>query len=330
MGYTNFPNGITSLGIPLPGVMPSIAGKWFFVNGAYGSDSNKGTSISKPLKTLSKAYALCTSGAGDGICIISTDTGTSASTTVYETAKIDWSKSSITVFGMCAPTHFGQRARIANASTATGLAYIVDVQGHNNAFYNIQFANWGTDNTALSAVKVSGNRNYFQNCYFVNAGYVAGENLRDLWLTGSDNHFEDCSFGVCTVETTGATRCNVMLNGDGSTTCAETLFRNCRMYIYSQDNTQGSVRSYDANSCAGIILFENCTFMAAPGSTAEPSYVFIGTAPTALNAILFVKDCWRFNIGASGWSNKWANLFVGAGANVTNAAAGLASYDASS
>ena len=328
MGYTNFPNGLTSFGIPLPGAMPAISGKWFFVNGASGSDSNKGTSIGKPLKTLSKAYALCTTAAGDGICILSPDTGTSASTSVYESAAIDWTKCGITVFGVCAPTHFGMRARIANAAAATGLAYIVDVQGHNNRFYNVQFANWGTGDTALSAVKVSGQRNYFHNCYFVNAGYVAGVHLRDLWLTGSDNHFEDCSFGVRTTKTTGATRCNIMLNGDGSTTCAETLFRNCRTYIYSEDNTQGAVRSYDANSCAGIIVFENCTFMAAPDST-EPVYVFIGTAPTPINALICVKNCWRFNIGASGWSNKWANLFVGAGANVTNAAAGLSSYDAS-
>lgn len=303
MGYTNFPNGLTSFGIPLPGSMPAIAGKWFFVNPSKGSDGNKGTSLQHPVKTLSKAYSLCTSGAGDGICIVSTDTGASSSTTVYESAVIDWSKCGITVWGMAAPVAFGIRARVANASASTALAYIVDVQGHNNAFYNVQFANWGTGDTALSAVKVSGNRNYFGNCYLVCHGAVT-KAIRDLWLTGSNNTFVDCAFGTNTTAVSGAAACNILINGDGENTCAEDYFLRCRTYMYSSANTLAPIRSAAATSAVGTIMFQDCIFSAVPGST-EPAAVVAGTEFTTTNGIIFLCGCHSMNISdISAWTAR--------------------------
>lgn len=59
MGYTNFPHGITSMGIPLFGNgQQDISGSTYFVDNNSGSDSNDGSSFEKAFKTLAKAVAV--------------------------------------------------------------------------------------------------------------------------------------------------------------------------------------------------------------------------------------------------------------------------------
>ena len=57
MAYTNYPNGLTSFGIPLvgSGMIPTSPGKILFVNYTTGSDANRGTDMSKPLKKAATA-----------------------------------------------------------------------------------------------------------------------------------------------------------------------------------------------------------------------------------------------------------------------------------
>lgn len=57
MGYTNFPNGLTSFGIPLPS-NPTYSpfGRVLFVNTVTGSDGNKGRSPSDAFATMGKAF----------------------------------------------------------------------------------------------------------------------------------------------------------------------------------------------------------------------------------------------------------------------------------
>ena len=75
MPYTNFPNGVTSLGIPQigSGAIPVTNGNYFFLcnrTGANGSDGNTGTSIAAPLATLAYAISLCAANNNDVIVIL--------------------------------------------------------------------------------------------------------------------------------------------------------------------------------------------------------------------------------------------------------------------
>ena len=75
MGYTNFPNGITSFGIPLPASnYAPVFGNRIFVYGTDGSDSNvAGVSPDSPYKTIQAAVtyqAAHNSGKGDVIHVL--------------------------------------------------------------------------------------------------------------------------------------------------------------------------------------------------------------------------------------------------------------------
>ena len=71
--FTNFPNGVTSLGIPLVGSgrisIPNKNGKVIFVDKTNGSDGNLGDSPNFPVATITQALTLSTSGAGDTIYV---------------------------------------------------------------------------------------------------------------------------------------------------------------------------------------------------------------------------------------------------------------------
>jgi len=58
MSFTNFPNGVSSMGMPLVGVgAQDVSGSVYFVDGNSGSDGNNGKSWEKAFKTLAVAFA---------------------------------------------------------------------------------------------------------------------------------------------------------------------------------------------------------------------------------------------------------------------------------
>lgn len=67
---TNFPNGVSSYGMPvLPGFGPTT-GSVFWVHSVTGNNSNTGTSKNEPLATIDAAVGKCTADAGDVIIVM--------------------------------------------------------------------------------------------------------------------------------------------------------------------------------------------------------------------------------------------------------------------
>ena len=119
-GFTNYPSGITSLGVPVipgmsgSGIFSPVSKSFFVAPGHGGSDGHDGRSIKKPLATVSKALTLCTADKGDTVYLIN-DGNTSG--TSRETATIAWSKDNTHLIGITAPTMVNSRARISPPST---------------------------------------------------------------------------------------------------------------------------------------------------------------------------------------------------------------------
>ena len=121
---TNFPNGITSFGVPVLGTIGGLpfTGNYYFVDPVNGADGNEGTP-ELPLKTLYGALAKCTSGNNDVVVLMGD--GTAAGSARLSTAlaqeitpaatagTLNWNKNATHLIGVAAPTSVAQRARIA-------------------------------------------------------------------------------------------------------------------------------------------------------------------------------------------------------------------------
>jgi hypothetical protein len=71
MGLTNFPNGISSFGVPvLPQINQVTTGSVYFVDAATGADGNSGKSASKAFATLNRAFSFCSANKGDVVYVM--------------------------------------------------------------------------------------------------------------------------------------------------------------------------------------------------------------------------------------------------------------------
>lgn len=325
MGLTKFPNGISSFGVPVFGALPMIKGQWFFVDPLYGSDEgNPGTQVTRAYKTFLKAYNACTSWAGDGICVL--EAGATTSTTSCEfDAVIDWTKYGITVFGVASPTGYFSRARLVADSDAD-LAYLINMTGMNNRFYNVFMVNEGDAATALGCMIVGANRNYFNNCHFLGgASATPGAELlcNSLSLMASECTFDNCTFG--TNSTTHAAA-NAPLQFT-TTQQGQNLFRNCRIISKSATDGHGGLNLVGTTVMNGWTVFDNCQFMnfsPTGGANTNLAKVVIGSAQTDCGILM--HKCTE--VGWAAWSVLASKVYVGNSAETAAGAGGIATAPA--
>ena len=202
MTLSKFPNGISSMGIPLVAGVPTGKGNVFFVDYGSGNDSNSGEDIDQAWKTIEYALTKCTTNNYD--VIIVAPAGTSATA---ETGTITWDKNHITVIGATAPTMIGQRSRISWDTDSTDPC--MTISGHSNSFINMKWSTTQASNDVL--VNMTGDRNYFNNVLYAgicNATTGDDASARNLVLTGShENTFDGCIFGEDTAARSAANAC---------------------------------------------------------------------------------------------------------------------------
>jgi hypothetical protein len=99
MTVSNYPNGISSFGVPVLGSGPIFTtGKIFFVHYTVGSNGNSGKDPGKPFKTLDYAVGRCTANKGDYIILMPGHVEDLADTTT--TGAMDLDVAGITVLGV--------------------------------------------------------------------------------------------------------------------------------------------------------------------------------------------------------------------------------------
>ena len=272
----------------IAGGLPFIRGKWFFVDPTSGASTNDGLTVSTAFASIATAYTACTSGAGDGIALLSPGT-TTAGFTSYLTAAITWSKWGITVVGVCAPTRFSQRARISTA--AADLANLITVSGSNNSFYNLSLYNGGT--TGAGCVSVSGERNYFENVHFMGGMGMTSPTVDDYSLLidgGDENTFVNCVIGNDTFDKADIAGAEIHFDNGAM----RNRFEHCEIVSFrSAGTTAGAIKLIGAgDSITRTVVFDNCFFqMYRDGNVTAEATVVIGTAPN--NGFIIFKDCLR-------------------------------------
>lgn len=322
MALTNFPNGVSSFGIPVigGGMIPfGPDSAPLFVAPNTGSDGNRGISANQPLDTLTKAQSLATANRNDVVFMIS-ESNTASATTDYQSVALDWAKDGVHLIGVNSGNMVAGRSRIAQLSTATDVDNLFTVSADNCLIANIHVFHGVDDATSKGAVLVSGMRNHFVNCHFAGIGHATMDTSANysLSVTGSENLFEDCVIGLDTISRATATY-EMSISGG----VARNVFKRC--LITSMAGAAGfSFLNVGATGIDRYTMFEDCTFINAIQSTAttmtEALSVDAGTSP---NGMIILRNCTL--IGATDWeaSGESARVYID-GAAPTNNTSGLA------
>lgn len=133
MPLTNYPQGVSSFGIPLIGAGPVLTtGSVFFVNNSVvgASDGNLGTDPKKPLATIDYAIGKCTNGANDIIFV-----GPGHAETISSAFGIDIDVRGVQLIGI----GYGELRPTINFAGATNASLRVGSQGRGVTIQNFLF-----------------------------------------------------------------------------------------------------------------------------------------------------------------------------------------------
>ena len=211
MALANFPNGITSFGIPViggwgyplrvPGIVSGVLGKVYFVDRDTGNDGSDGLSPDKAFATIQRAINLAVSGRGDQILVQNSQSD------YAENLVID--KNDISIIGESASADRVSVAPLAGAPLINNI-------GHRLVLANLQLRS--KDAGVVAGCTQRANRYRFVNCDF-NSDHGPGLRLLPGNTDSSDHYtasegiIEQCLFRYCS--TNGLTFENPGVGGGG-------------------------------------------------------------------------------------------------------------------
>lgn len=318
MGLTNFPNGISSFGIPVLGGGSntwSTQGTAYFVDAVHGSDSYSGKSPKRAFASIATAYAACTDGHGDVVYILSDGT---TSSTARLSATLTWAKNNTHLIGLGAPSMLSQRSRIAPTAAATQFTPFITLSGSGCLFQNVSFFYGFTTgvNAANVCLALSGSRNAIVNCHIAGMGTaLAGDHAggRSVEVTGSENYFGHSTIGLDTMPRSAA---NAEIGFSGGS-AARNMFEDCMILSFADNAGHLFVTAATALCMDRWQWFKNCLFMNPTDSTASAMTVGMSTHATMGGTIVIDNS---FMIGATDVASDFTQVKgLGPSANGTYA-----------
>ena len=289
--FTNFPNGITSLGVPTfgTGFIPPFPSNYIFVEEVAGAGVLYGQGTAQqPFNTLGQALAQCPASGSNNVIFL---TGT-----VHLTAPLVWSNSNVHLVGLCPSVRRGKRARIS-VSGATPFGPLVSVTGSGCIFQNFGtfFGFSTTGATSPICWQDTGGHNYYSLVEFLGFG--------------------DQTASTGTANQTGARALKF------NTSTGETTFSSC---VFGVDTEQRGATNYTVEVAGGAprVTFEDCDFEADIGSGGTSgSHLLIGSA--GIDRYMNINRCRFLNSTKSG-ASAMAQAF-----NVSASAGGVVLLDQS-
>lgn len=290
MTLTNFPNGITSMGIPTFGAggMLPFAGNYFYVNETTGSDGNTG-GAQDPLATLTRALALCTSGNNDVVFV----TGT-----IHVSATVAWNKNNTHLIGLAGPIQTNPRARISQTGT-TVFTPLVNVTGRGCIFTNMGAFHGFVDAVTQICWADSGGNNYYSSCSFLGmanaTGAAAQTGSRSLTVGGGgsgENTFENCQIGLDTVARSAANYSLEFLSGSPRNT-----FRNCIFPCFATATSPAFINA-GAASIDRFQAFDNCYFINEIKSGGSSTLAQAFNVSSSSGGVIFMNNCGVYGVTA--------------------------------
>lgn len=309
---TNFPGGISSMGIPTFGVggLLPFTGRYIFVDATNGNDGNPGTA-QNPVATLTQALTLCGTGGKNDVVFL---TGS-----ITITSTLAWNLDKTHLIGLTAPSA-NDRARIVAGGTV--FTPMVNVTGQGCIFANIGTFYGFNSATAQICWLDAGGRNYYSNCQFLGMGHAtaaAQTGSRSLKITGEgENVFEHCRVGLDTITRSAA---NASLEFASGT--ARNEFRNC---VFPFETNASSPLGVIVSAAAGsdrYQLFDRCEFINNIQSTST-TMAGLCTLAASMGGLFLMKDCTLVGITEFGTDSTSRGQIYVDGASVVAATSGIA------
>lgn len=283
-------------GVPMVGGIPVTfgntanvgAGKVFFVNPTTGSDGNKGTSMDKPLSTISAAYDLTTSNNHD-VIVLSATSGHSASDELAVT------NNRTHFWGMDAVVRdygYGSRSRwTMGVTTGTAIA-VVKNTGVGNTFSNIKFDSSDTLSTSLYAFAEGGEYTIINNCEIYKSTDLDQATAAELLMNGDSALVKNCTIGslanVVTAARTNVLCTRVTIAGK---VARDVTFKECLLWINSTSATACHFHFTTATDAERMFLIEDCKMIVAKNSTASVGDAIIVDTAQTDGEIIVVNSC---------------------------------------
>jgi len=285
MPLTNYPNGISSFGVPVMGGggIPATPGNVLFVDYGNGSDgvTVKSNSARHAFKTIDAAYDAARTNKDDVIALI----GNSSHAL---TEMLTVAKNRVHFVGVDATNRrYGQNAKISLGVTtaATDIGTILNT-GVRNSFTNIKFTNANTVAEGIYCFVEGGEYTVIDSCEIYKETDLDVTGAAELVMNGDSAQVRNCWIGSTANAIAGAiTRANVLvtqgLAGSGKV-ARDVTFENCLFVKKAGHVNNRYVYGANATDVERMLLIRNSVFFAQKLSTAVPAQcVAFGAEQTA-------------------------------------------------
>ncbi len=298
MALTNYPNGLSSFGIPLTGggIIPTSFGNIFFVNYGTGSDGNRGTSPTAPLQTVQAAYDRATTNNDDLIVLMGSATHVLA-------AMLDVSKSRVHFVGVDGTNGrlYGNNAKISlSVSTGATNVFTMKNTGVRNSFTNIKFINGATVTEGLHCVGEGGEYALYTNCEIYKSTDLDQTTSSELVLNGDSAQFVGCTIGSLADARSGTVirPCVRLTAGlvDAGKVTRDCVFQDCLFWIQASHTTSTFVYAANATDVERMLLFKRCGFINNLASSATPAQAIAGAATLTVGNIILDPACFATKV----------------------------------
>jgi len=285
----NFPNGVSSMGIPLlgGGIIPTTFGTVYFVNPETGNDGNSGKSMNKALQTVAAAYSRVTTNKDDVIAL-SGNSGHALSDALLIT------KNRVHFVGLGQPSLAGlQGSRITMAdSSAINVEAMVKNTGIRNSFTNIKFVNSSAQSNAKYCFVEGGEGTFMADCTIhMNARLnqtatadllMGGDSCSFLRVTvGNDNLLTSVARNVVAIDAVSGAQ-----SADGMKNC---VFRDCDFQVQSSNASALLLKVIDTAAAKFMSRFVNCRFscIVSTGGGGVELTVAVASVSSLVDATLY-------------------------------------------
>lgn len=319
MAFTNFPNGITSFGIPVYGgglgPFGLGMGKLYYVVAAKVSTNyyydllrENGIAPGDIYTSPATAYAATTAGRNDTVVVFPG---------AYDlTATLTWANANTHMVGLGGPNIGGDYSEnnVVIYTDSTDVASVLTVTGQNSQFYNFVVENMGANAACLTAATINiygtywnrvafhGNTNSTQNAVAASASlYIGAAGMYPL--------LENCIIGqdVWGVRAT-ANQGVLRFSGTGGRPNGG-IFRGCQFLSTGSTATCAMVAIPAATSSGRGWLFDNCTFQHFNDAGASLNQAFYSVGTGVQKHSMLLHHCSAFGIDE--WQDADDDVVIG-------------------